>query len=154
MEPLKLLFVCRHNRCRSVFAESIANHLAEGRIEARSVGTKPSGELHAPTLDYLAGKGYPTEGLQSRAWDALEDYQPELVITLCDDCATEPLPSDGRASRLHWGLRDPCVLNGDFALQEATFGAIAATLERRLKLLLQVHRNARPGLAPSLGVFP
>jgi arsenate reductase (thioredoxin) len=149
MKPLKLLFVCRHNRCRSVFAEAIANQLAEGRILARSVGMEPTGEVHPATIRYLAEKGYATDGLRSESWDALADFQPDIVITVADDYVDATLPTDGRAERVHWGLRDPCVLNGDFALQEATFGAIVATLERRVRCLLLQLADDRWQCSPS-----
>jgi arsenate reductase len=51
--PMKILYLCTHNRCRSILAEAITNHLSPGRIEARSAGSQPAGEVHPLSLKYL-----------------------------------------------------------------------------------------------------
>ena len=70
---MKLLFICTHNRCRSILAEAITNHLSNGLIEAKSAGSEPAGEVHPLTLKYLNDAGIPTEGLQSQSWDEFEN---------------------------------------------------------------------------------
>ena len=83
MTPLKILYICTHNRCRSVLSEAITNQYAikdqqqveqgaqkaKPKLIAKSAGSTPSGEVHPLTLRYLDEAGYTTQGLSSNAWD-------------------------------------------------------------------------------------
>lgn len=111
---MKLLYICTHNRCRSILSEAVTNHRAGERITARSAGSQPAGEVHPLSLRYLDEAGYPTAGLRSQSWDAFEDFAPDVVITLCDSAAGEACPVwFGQAIKLHWGLEDPSRLEVD-----------------------------------------
>ena len=35
---MKILFICTHNRCRSIIAEAVCNHLGGEVLQARGVG--------------------------------------------------------------------------------------------------------------------
>ena len=89
---MKVLFVCTHNRCRSILSEAITNKIASGVIEAKSAGSQPVGEVHPLSLKYLAESGYSIEGLKSQSWDEFEEFAPDLVITVCDSAADEVCP--------------------------------------------------------------
>ena len=64
-----VLFLCTHNRCRSILCEVIANHLAEGVIRASSAGSEPAGAVHPMTLQHLERRGYPTLGVRSKSME-------------------------------------------------------------------------------------
>jgi arsenate reductase len=135
--PLKLLFICTHNRCRSILAEAIANHFFHGQIEAQSAGSQPAGEVHPLTLRYLHEAGIPTTGLASKSWDELEAFAPDIVITVCDSAAGESCPVwFGKSRRLHWGLPDPSRATGSEEEIRAAFLAVMKTLEQRIRALL------------------
>ncbi len=111
---LKILFICTHNRCRSILAEAIANSDGEGLIEARSAGSEPAGEVHPLTIKYLAEHNIPVINLQSESWDKYEDFDPDLVITVCCKAAQEICPVwFGKSRQLHWELEDPSAIVGD-----------------------------------------
>lgn len=134
---IKLLFICTHNRCRSILAEAIANHLSEGRIDARSAGSQPVGEVHPLTLKYLEEQYIPTAGLQSQSWDEFENWNPDVAITVCDSAAGEPCPLWlGHASRVHWGLSDPSRVEGTTADVRQAFAGVISTLRIRLQEFL------------------
>ncbi|MED5315127.1 MAG: arsenate reductase ArsC, partial [Pseudomonadota bacterium] len=38
---MKLLFICTHNRCRSILSEAITNQRARGILTAASAGSAP-----------------------------------------------------------------------------------------------------------------
>ncbi|MCH1444695.1 MAG: arsenate reductase ArsC [Luminiphilus sp.] len=137
-KPFNLLFVCTHNRCRSVLAEAIANASFDGVFRAFSAGSQPAGEIHPLTLKFLSARGIPTEGLRSQSWDDFTDQDFDLVITVCDSAASEPCPlwmSDG--PRAHWGMPDPSRAAGDGADTERAFFTAMDTLESRLSALEQ-----------------
>ena len=70
---MKVLFICTHNRCRSILSEAITNHMVGDRIIAYSAGSQPVGQVHPLSLKYLQEKGVSIEGLKSQSWDEFED---------------------------------------------------------------------------------
>lgn len=133
---MKLLFLCTHNACRSILAEAIMRQLAGDRIEVTSAGSAPAGAVHPLTLKYLQESGYVTEGLASKSWDAVSDFSPDIVITVCDQAAGESCPIwFGDAITAHWGLPDPTRLT-DESQADALFAKLISTLEQRIRHLL------------------
>src|SRR5690606_32832369 len=122
MPPLKLLFICTHNRCRSILAEAIGRHVGGDLLQVASAGSEPAGKVHPLTLEALARHGITDSGLHSKSWDALSGYQPDFVITVCDRAAAEACPLWlGLATRVHWGLQDPSALTDDTGACQAAF---------------------------------
>ena len=122
---MKLLFICTHNRCRSILCEAIVNQRASGAFRAASAGSAPAGAVHPLTLRYLSERGYDIAGLSSQSCDELEDFKPDRVITVCDSAAGEVCPlwmSD--ISREHWGLPDPSKVEGERAAHAAFMSVI------------------------------
>lgn len=139
---MKILYICTHNRCRSILSEALTNHLAGGRIQAFSAGSQPVGEVHPLSLKYLNEKGVSTEGLISQSWNAFADEQPDIVVTVCDSAAAETCPVwFGNCLVLHWGLPDPSKLEGSDAQVREAFYAVMETIEARIKRLLQLVDN-------------
>lgn len=135
---MKLLFICTHNRCRSIIAEAVTKHYGAGRLEARSAGSEPSGEVHPLSIRYLEEAGIDTHGLHSQSWDDHEAWQPDVVITVCDQAAGETCPAwFGRSLRVHWGLADPSRLAGSEDVVATAFRNTIATLRRRVERLLE-----------------
>lgn len=155
---MKILYICTHNRCRSILCEAISQARAGGRIEARSAGSQPAGEVHPLTLRYLADAGYPTEQLRSQSWDDFEAFAPDLVITVCDSAAGESCPVwFGRALKVHWGLEDPSKHDGSEAEKAAAFRATIALIEQRVDALAQLATLDRadwPAALTQLGAQP
>jgi arsenate reductase len=134
---LKILFICTHNRCRSILAEAIARHVSEGALEVRSAGSQPAGQVFPGTLRYLESQGMSVDGLQSQSWDELESFAPDIVITVCDSAAGEACPLwMGDTARVHWGLPDPSK-QPDEILQQEMFGQLGQMMEQRLRLLAE-----------------
>ena len=103
-----ILFVCTHNRCRSILCEAIVGKRGQGMLQTSSAGSQPEGQVHPLTLKYLEEAGYVTEGLSSKGWDALAADPPDLVVTVCDSAAGEACPLWlGETERFHWPLADP-----------------------------------------------
>lgn len=134
---LKILYICTHNRCRSILSEAITNHLAAGKIVAKSAGSQPAGEVHPLSTKYLNEAGIATDGLSSQSWDEFEDFAPDLVITVCDAAASESCPLYfGNSEKIHWGLRDPSKLAGSETQIAEAFRATIDEIKQRVQTLL------------------
>lgn len=134
---MKILYICTHNRCRSILSEAITNHLSNGRLQAFSAGSEPAGQVHPLSLTYLQEKGISTDGLYSKSWDVYETDQPDIVVTVCDSAATETCPVwFGDTAKIHWGLPDPSKLSGDDEQIRTAFFDVMNTIEQRVNKLL------------------
>ncbi|MGK0500172.1 MAG: arsenate reductase [Oceanicoccus sp.] len=136
---MKLLFICTHNRCRSILAEAITNAYGTGILTAKSAGSQPVGEVHPLSLKYLTQASISTAGLCSQSWDEHESWQPDVVITVCDSAAGEPCPAwFGNSLRVHWGLADPSRLDGTENDVANAFNSTIATLKTRILKLIDL----------------
>jgi len=137
---MKLLFICTHNRCRSILAEAVTNFYGKGQVIAKSAGSQPAGKVHPLSLKYLKKMGIPTEALCSQSWDEHEAWQADVVITVCDSAANEVCPLwFGQSLKVHWGLADPSRLDGTEAEIELAFTKTIETLTRRIDRLLKLN---------------
>lgn len=134
---MKILYICTHNRCRSILSEAITNHLSKGKLQAFSAGSQPAGQVHPLSLKYLEEKGVSIDGLKSQSWDEYEAEQPDIVVTVCDSAANEACPVwFGDTAKIHWGLPDPSKLEGSEAEIREAFYAVMDTIDQRVKQLL------------------
>ena len=137
---MKLLFICTHNRCRSILCEAIANQRGAGVLRAASAGSAPVEVVHPLTLRYLNERGYETLGLSSQSWLDLEGFDPDRVITVCDSAAGEACPLwMGEVEKIHWGLPDPSRVEGDDEAIRSAFMAVIDRIENQVdEWLLEV----------------
>lgn len=136
---MKVLYICTHNRCRSILSEAITNQLAGDVVQAKSAGSQPSGVVHPLSLKYLAQNGFATAGLQSQSWDEFENFQPDLVVTVCDSAANETCPVYfGNSLKLHWGLSDPSKIEGSEDEIEQAFLACIDEISKRVEKLRSI----------------
>ncbi len=136
---MKILFICTHNRCRSILSEAITNQLTGNDVVARSAGSHPVGEVHPLSLKFLQQTDYDTAGLASKSWDELEAFAPDVVITVCDSAANETCPVwFGHALKLHWGLEDPSKIEGTDAQIEQAFLHTIDIIAMRARAINQI----------------
>lgn len=149
---MKVLYICTHNRCRSILSEAITNHLCAGLIEARSAGSQPAGEVHPSSLRFLEEAGIATSELQSQSWDEFENFDADVVITVCDSAAGESCPLwFGKSLKVHWGLADPSKLSGsDSEVKQAFEATIAEIKNRVLAMKSLAHISSRKALKAAL----
>lgn len=154
---MNILFLCTHNSCRSILAEAITRHLVlqlgnQSDVVVASAGSSPRSIVHPLTLQYLTQRSVDTKNLQSKSWDDLADFNPDLVITVCDLAAGESCPVwFGRAVKGHWGLPDP-TRSGLSALQiDTEFKLLFDVLSKRCKALIQLKQPDTEAIA-AIGV--
>ena len=141
---IKILYICTHNRCRSILSEAITNHLSDGSIQAFSAGSQPAGQVHPLSLKYLEEQGIATEELKSQSWDEFESFKPDIVITVCDSAAAEACPVwFGKTIKLHWGLKDPSKIVGTESDIKAAFEECIETIKIRVNELLQLGLTSK-----------
>ncbi len=144
---MKFLFICTHNRCRSILSEAITNHLSQGKVTAYSAGSQPVGEVHPLSIKYLQARGIATEGLKSKSWDEFESIAPDVVVTVCDSAAKEQCPAwFGSCVKVHWGLPDPSKLDGTEDEIKGAFYSVMDTIEARIRKALTLDlEHLSPG---------
>ena len=111
--PQKVLFVCTGNSCRSIMAEMLLNHLGEGRYQAFSAGSCPTGQVHPQSIETLTRRGIDPGQPRSQSWNKFADVKFDLVIIVCDQAASESCPLfAGSPQKLHWSTPDPAKTTG------------------------------------------
>jgi len=145
-----VLFLCTGNSARSIMAESILNHLGQGKFKAYSAGSQPKGAVHPCALAVLSDHHYDTTALRSKSWDEFtrpEAPRLDLTITLCDDAAREACPiMPGQPVSAHWGFPDPAAAGGTPAEQKQAFVNTLQALTRRIATLVEHHSPDRHAL--------
>lgn len=139
---MNVLFLCTGNSARSILAEALLNARAEGRLRAYSAGSQPRGDVNPLALEVLRTCEVATASLRSKSWDEFaSDTAPhmDVVITVCDQAAAESCPLwPGAPVKVHWGLPDPALVEGDDAQRLAAFARTFTQLERRIDGLLSL----------------
>ena len=131
-----VLFLCTGNTARSILAESILRKDGAGRFNAFSAGSQPKGAVNPFALKTLAARGYPVEGLRSKAWDefaAPGAAKMDFVFTVCDNAAGEACPFwPGTPATAHWGIEDPAAALGTDVEKERAFAVAFDRLRGRV----------------------
>ncbi|MEM9045110.1 MAG: metalloregulator ArsR/SmtB family transcription factor [Pseudomonadota bacterium] len=141
-QPLKVLFICRGNSARSIFAEALLRRFGETRFEAFSAGTSPKEEINPHARDVVHKMGHDASSFAPKPLGSFQaDDSPELdfVFTVCDRAANEDQPKwRGQPLTAHWSVPDPASLWQD--PQERVNGYMIAyqTLERRIAGLVDL----------------
>ena len=133
--PIRVLFLCTGNSCRSQMAEALARQLSGGKVEAFSAGTDPKG-VHPLTIRALADVGIDASGQASKNLRTLLKEKFDYVITVCDR-AKESCPVwPGVKERIQWSFEDPAQVEGSDAEKMRAFTDVRNAIESRIRLLL------------------
>ncbi len=124
---MRVLFVCVENSCRSQMAEGFARARGQGRVEAYSAGSKPSGRVNPRAIALMGERGIDLSSQTSKGFDDLPVKEFDYTVTMgCDDaCPFIPVP-DHRA----WRVEDPKDLPDD------EFRKVRDEIERKVSGLL------------------
>lgn len=99
-----VLFVCVHNAGRSQMAAGLLTHLAGDRIEVRSAGTEPAGQVNPTAVAAMAEMGIDITANAPTLLTGGQVQSSDVVITMgCGDAC----PYFPGASYRNWKLPDP-----------------------------------------------
>ncbi|MEP7033550.1 MAG: arsenate reductase ArsC [Actinomycetota bacterium] len=100
----EVLFVCVHNAGRSQMAAALLDHHAAGRVQVRSAGSTPSGEIHPGVIAVMdeVGIDLSSEFPKPLSTEAVE--AADVVVTMgCGDAC----PIFPGKRYIDWELPDP-----------------------------------------------
>jgi len=133
--PIKVLFLCTGNSCRSQMAEGWLRALGGRLVAVRSAGIEAHGK-HPTAIAVMLEAGVDIRDQESTPLTPEMLQWADLVVTVCDDAAEHcPLPPPG-TGREHWPLADPARAGGDAQAVMDTFRATREEIKRRVEELL------------------
>src|SRR5690554_7686695 len=129
-----ILVLCTGNSCRSIMAEALINQLGEGRLNAVSAGSFPVGYVHPKSIETLERHGINAGDTRSKSWDEFEKQSFDLVITVCEQAASESCPVFlGSYEKKHWSTPDPAKAQGTDSEIEKAFDDAFLVLKGRIE---------------------
>ena len=139
-QPIRVLFLCTGNACRSQMAEALLRHLGGDGFEACSAGSAPAGYVHElADLALLAMQMPLAPDARSKSWDEFADVHVDVVITLCDVAAALPCPAWPSAKwKAHWPLPDPACHPGSPPERTDLAMRVAGRLMAKIEALTQL----------------
>ena len=134
-EPLRILFLCTGNSCRSQMAEGWTRRLGGDRVVVASAGIEAHGQ-NPCAITVMGEAGIDISAQQSTVLTRNMLEQADLVVTVCGH-ADEVCPALPHGTRkIHWPLNDPARATGT---EEEILGVFRATRDevaRRVAVLL------------------
>lgn len=103
-EPVRLLFVCVENSCRSQMAEGFARAIGGGAVEARSAGSEPSGRVDPGAIEAMREVGVDLTTHRSKPVREVEGRRYDAIVSMgCGDAC----PHVPARRRIEWDVPDP-----------------------------------------------
>lgn len=140
--PIRVLFVCTGNSCRSIFGEGLLRHLGGADFDVSSAGTHPNGlnTFALRTLDE-AGIEHPWARAKSVAEYLATSF--DHVITVCDEARQVCPVFPGRHVSHHWGLEDPADAVGTDEERMAVYRATFTLVQERVEAFIPTALDHR-----------
>lgn len=102
--PIRVVFLCVENSCRSQMAEGFAKALAPAGVEVYSAGSRPSGSVNETAIVLMRESGIDISGNRSTSIHDLPPVRFDLAVTMgCGDAC----PTLSAARRIDWAIPDP-----------------------------------------------
>lgn len=133
---MKILFICRHNSCRSILAEAIARQFLPKRFEVASAGSEPLGDLNPYMKNYIRAMAQDPADYRSKSLEELTGFHPDIVISVCDQLHGEVCPSwlaDG--IRVNWELSNTLENCSSQKQFDEECHVVSVSLKRRIDKL-------------------
>ena len=119
MKP-SILFVCRHNACRSQIAEAIGHKLAPGDWVIDSAGSHPTTQVDPKAVSILRAHGLGMRRRKPQGFSALALKEWDFVVDIsCEESGKGMKPKN----YVEWDLADP--LDGPMDLYKHLFDELS-----------------------------
>ncbi len=129
--PIRVLFVCTGNSCRSIMAEALLRRHGGADFEVHSAGTDPKG-LNPRTMRLLADAGIDASWARSKSVTEYVGQPFDHVITVCDQARQVCPVFPGSHESLHWGYEDPAEATGTDEDIDAVYRRVFTQLGERI----------------------
>lgn len=110
-KPIRVMFLCTGNSCRSQMAEGFARAMGDDVLEVYSAGLEPHG-LNSKAVEVMREVGIDISGQTSDEIDEQLLAQMDYAITLCGHAEERCPVTPPRVRRLHWPFDDPARATG------------------------------------------
>ena len=126
--PQRVLFVCVENSNRSQMAEAFARIHGQGKVEAYSAGSRPSGRINPKAIEAMRELNYDLSKHESKSLTEVPDVEYDFVATMgCgDEC-----PAVRSKQREDWNIPDPKGMSAE------EFRVVREQIERLVVKLLR-----------------
>jgi len=117
--------------------EGLLRMLASDRFTSLSAGSKPSGYVHPLAVQAMDEISVDLSGHRSKSIEEFlpsgTESQPDLVISVCSNAASECPTFPGRVDRLHWPFDDPADATGTDDEKLVVFRRVRDEIRARLE---------------------
>lgn len=128
----RVLILCTGNSCRSQMAEALWESLGNGKWEAESAGSRPSGYVHPLAIQVMHELDIDLSQYESKSLTQFVPQSFDLVVTVCDN-AHEACPVfPGAKQTFHWPFDDPADATGTEQEQLAVFRRVRDEIKDRI----------------------
>ena len=104
--PIRVLFVCIGNSCRSQMAEGFARHKHADLMEPCSAGLFPAPIVQPETITCMEDIGIPLDGQAPKGMDAVDWESIDLLVNMSGASVLERVPGFSGLN-LIWNVGDP-----------------------------------------------
>lgn len=130
-KPVRIMFLCTGNSCRSQIAEGFARALGGEAFEVYSAGLEPQG-LNPQAVEVMREAGIDISRQTSDEIDPHLLDRMDYAITLCGH-AEELCPiTPSHVRRLHWPFDDPAKATGSQEEVMREFRRVRDQIQKRI----------------------
>jgi phosphate transport system protein len=136
-EASRLIFVDRHNACRSQMAEAIANSLNQPQFVFASAGLEPTA-LDPRTLSFLKEKGLDVSKQTTKSIEQIPNLDHYQIIVALAPEAKKAFPKvPTKVVCLDWSVQDPSKVEGTTAEVKAAYESTYQFLRSHIEDLVE-----------------
>jgi arsenate reductase len=145
--PIRILFVCTGNSCRSQMAEGLTRTIGGDHVQAFSAGTEPKA-VHLLAMQAMRELEIDISGQRSKDVGVFAGETFDFVITVCDRAREQCPAVPGANERIHWGFDDPAEATGPDSERLRVFRRVRDEIRQRLRLFFLAHGIASKDRTP------
>ncbi|MDA8336757.1 MAG: metalloregulator ArsR/SmtB family transcription factor [Peptococcaceae bacterium] len=151
--PLRVVFLCVGNSCRSQMAEGFARVLGTSRLQSASAGLEPAG-VHPMAVTVMAEAGIDISRHTSKAMSPGLLDGADLLVTLCGAASGWRPATAGEAAWRYWPLPDPARVTGPRYRRVQAFRQVRDLLHTRVERLVAEASGGLGRVPPAEPAYP